>query len=89
MQRIDLEAALAVILVPDPDGEAEERREPGFELGLAIGLAVDVTDEAAEPGAQELQFAAGALELMRVGVASDHDRSPFGDPQIALPQRHA
>jgi hypothetical protein len=45
----------------------------------------DVADHAAEPGAQELERAPGPLELMRVGVAPDHDRGAFGDAPVALP----
>ncbi len=89
MQRIDLGAALAVILVAHLDREIEQRGELGFELRLSVSLAVDVADEAAEPDAQELQGVPGALELMRVGVASDHDGRPLGHSEIALPQRHA
>jgi hypothetical protein len=41
-----------------------------LERRIAIDLAADVTDDAAEPGAQELQRAPGALELMRMGAAT-------------------
>ena len=37
---------------------------------------------------RNLSCAAGALELVRVGVAPDHDRGALGHPAIALPQRH-
>ena len=43
----------------------------------------------AEPGAQEAQLPAGALELVRVRVAADQDRRPLRHPRIALPQRDA
>jgi hypothetical protein len=52
-------------------------------------LAPDVTDDAAKPGAQELELAPGALELVGMGVASHHDGGPFGDPSIALAQLDA
>jgi hypothetical protein len=40
-------------------------------------------------GAQELELAVGALELVGVGIPSDHNRGPFGDSQVALPERDA
>ena len=85
VQRIDLGAALAVVLVAHLDGEIEEMGEAGLERGIAVDLAVDVTDDAAEPCAQELECAAGALELVRMDVAAHHDRGALGDPRVALP----
>ncbi len=37
-----------------------------------------------ETGAQELELTPGALELMGVDVAADHDRGALGQAQIAL-----
>ena len=67
----------------------KQDRKAFLEGGVGGGLALEVADEAAEAGAQELEGAAGALELMGVVVAPDHDRSPLGDPEITLAQRHA
>jgi len=36
-----------------------------------------------------LELAIGALELVGVRITGDPDRRPFGDPQIALPERDA
>jgi hypothetical protein len=43
----------------------------------------------AEARAQELQRPPHPLELMRVGVAPDHDRRALADPAIALAQHDA
>ena len=85
VQRIYLLAALAVILQPDFDREIEEVGEALLEGGIALGLAPDVADDAAEPGAQELQLPPHPLELMGMGIAPNHDGGAFGDAPIALP----
>jgi hypothetical protein len=53
--------------------------------GVALDLAADAMNDAAKTGAQELERA-GSLELMGMGVTSDHDRRPLGHAQIALAQ---
>ena len=58
---------------------------PDQTLGQAVcrqrrGLVPDIADQPAEPVAQEPQLAAGALELMGMGVAADHDRRPPAYP---------
>lgn len=78
MQRIDLVAALAVALQSDRAGPVEQRGEARGELGVAGDLA-----------GQEPQRPPGALELMGMAVAADHDGRAIGDPHIALAQRHA
>lgn len=55
VQRIDLRPALARLLDPHPQRERQQRREAFLQSGVALGLAADVTDQAAEPGAQELE----------------------------------
>jgi hypothetical protein len=66
VQRIDLGATLAVILQEHLAGEIEQRAETRLESIVAVDLAADVADDAAETGAQELELAPGALELMGV-----------------------
>lgn len=85
VQRIDFPAALPMVLVGHPHGEIEQRSEALLAYGVAVDLAADVMDHPAEPGAQEGKLAAGAVELMGVGVATDHD----GDPPGALAQHDA
>ena len=88
MQRIDLGAALALVLAAHPLRQGKQRGEARFQRRIAVDLAADVADHPAKSGAQELELAPGALELMRVGIAADHDRGALGHPAIALAQRH-
>jgi hypothetical protein len=46
----------------------EQQAEAVFQHCVAFDLAPSVTDDAAEPGAQELQFPPGAFELVGVRV---------------------
>ena len=84
VQRVDLGAALAVILEADAEREIEQRAAAALQRGITVDLAADVANDAAETGAQELELAPGALELMGVGVAANHDRGALGQAQIAL-----
>lgn len=62
MERIRLPAALALLLRADLAGASErgfERRD----VHLVSNLAADVSDDAAEPRAQNAQFATVAVEL--------------------------
>ena len=89
MERIDLGAALAVVLQADLDRQIEQRPEAGFELERALDLAADVADDAAQAGAQELERPTGSLELMGMSVAPDHDGGALGHAPVALAQWHA
>jgi hypothetical protein len=55
---------------------------------MSCGLAADVTDQPAKPGAQDAQFSTVAVELFGMGVASRHHRRPLGDAHVGLPQPH-
>jgi hypothetical protein len=55
VQRVDLRSALALLLVANPVGEIEQRTKAILERGIALDLAADITDDAAEPGAQEFE----------------------------------
>jgi hypothetical protein len=88
VQRIDLGATLAVVLEPHSVSQGQKGGETLPERIVPGDLAADVADHPAEPDAQKLQFASGALELMGMGITANHDRCPFGHPPIALPQRH-
>ena len=90
VQRIDLRPALALILEADPlTAKARSGAKRFGERRVAGDLAADVADQPSQARAQELELAVGALELVGVGIAPDHDRGPLGDPQIALPERDA
>ena len=88
VQRIDLAAALPVILQTHPHRQGEQVGKAFLEGLLARDLAPDIADHAAEPNVQKLERAPGPLELVRMRVAPDHDRGAFGDAPVALPQRH-
>ena len=88
VQRIDLGPALALLLVADLDApRSSSGPKRSSSAGIAVDLAADVADDAAEPGAQEFELAPGALELVGMGIAPDHDGGALGHPQIALAQR--
>ena len=88
MQRIDLRPALAMILETDPDRQPEQLGKALAQSRIGGGLAANVADHPAQSGAQEFELAPRPLELVRVGVAPDHERRPLGHARIALAQRH-
>ena len=63
-------------------GPAERHREGLLQALITIDLALDVADEAPQPGAQELDPPVHALELFGVGVAPGHHRRPLGDAGV-------
>ena len=89
MQRIDLGAALPVILEAYPHRQGEKLGEALLEPLVAGDLAANVADHAAETGAQEFECAPRPLELVSMSIAADYDRSAFGHPAITLPQPHS
>jgi hypothetical protein len=88
MQRIDLRAALTMILETHPTGQGEQIGEAFSKRIVAGDLTADIADHPAEPDAQELELAPSALELAGVSVTANHNRSTLGHPPVALPQRH-
>jgi len=60
---------------------------PKAARAISPRLAQDIADHAAQTGAQELELAIVALELLRVGIASGHDRGPLGNPDDVGPFR--
>jgi hypothetical protein len=69
---VDPRPALTLFLMANPQREIERRAKAIFERCAASNLAANVPDHAAEPGAQELELAPGALELVGMRVASHH-----------------
>jgi hypothetical protein len=59
VQRIDLGAALTMILETHPVGQGKQIGEALLERLVAGDLAADVADHPAEPDAQEFEFAPG------------------------------
>src|SRR5262249_5754771 len=82
-------ARLAMILEAYPHRQGEEIGKARLECLVPGGLATNVADHPAQPGAQELQLTPRSLELVRMAVPTDHDHRALRDPPIALPQRHA
>ena len=64
VQRVDLGAALALLLMTDPQRPIEQRAQAVFERGIALDLAADVANDAAKTGSQEFELSPGALELI-------------------------
>src|SRR5205823_537840 len=58
-------------------------------IGVACDLTTDVANEPAEPGAQNAQLSAVAIELFGVGITACHHGGALGDAQVRLPQPHA
>jgi hypothetical protein len=69
VQRVDLGPALALLLMANPQRDIEQRSKAVLKCAIAFDLAADIADDAAEPGAQELQLPPGA----RMDVAPHHD----------------
>ena len=69
MQRIDLGAALMLILAAHPLRQIEQRAEARFQHRIAINLAADVADDPAKPRPQELELAPGALKTDERGYS--------------------
>jgi hypothetical protein len=54
-------------------GPAVRDRAADLEIKIALDLATDVLDDAAEPGGQEFELPPGALELVGLRIAPHHD----------------
>jgi hypothetical protein len=61
VQAVELPAALALALLADLVGARQRHGKDGLQFGLAGGLAPDVADHPAKPGAQEADLAVEAL----------------------------
>lgn len=64
MQGIDLRPASTLLLLAHAARQQEQLGEGSFEPAIALNLAADVADDAAEIGAQLLQHPVGTLELL-------------------------
>jgi hypothetical protein len=70
---------------------SDDYQRQRLDVGLAGDPTADITDDPPEPNAQEAQLAVMPVELLGVGVAPRHHRSPlhrrlhrgsFGQPEI-------
>src|SRR5262252_4828584 len=68
----------ALLLMSNPQREIEQRAKAVFERCVALDLAANVTDDAAKPRAQKLQFPPRAFELVGMRVAPHHDGGTLG-----------
>ena len=86
MPGIKLPAALTRFLTSDLAGFQQGHGEDRKQVFAITNLALDVTDQPAEPRTQELQLAVLAFELFCMGIPSRHHRRMLGDADIGLPQ---
>ena len=89
VQGIDLRPALTLLLLAHAARQRQQLGERRFEPAVALDLAADVADDAAEIGPQLLQHPVGALELLGVGIALMLDQGELAHPRIGLAQTHA
>ena len=58
-----------LLLMANPQREIEQQAKAVFERCVALDLAANITDDAAKPRAQKLQFSPRAFELVGMRVA--------------------
>ncbi len=63
VQRIDLGAALTLLLMTNPQRQIEQRAKAVLKRAIVLDLAADIADDTAKLGSQEFELAPGALEL--------------------------
>jgi hypothetical protein len=86
---VDLGAALAALLIADPAREPEQLGRLGFERGIALDLAGNVADDAAEIGLRLAQRLLGAAKLVGMGIALVPDEGDLAAALIGLAQLDA
>jgi hypothetical protein len=79
MERIELPAALALLLRPDLGGTRQRDCKGRLDVGVAGDLATDVRDQPAQTRAQDARLPAVTVELLGVGIAPRHHRRALGD----------
>lgn len=88
VQATDLRPALTLLLLAHAPRQRQQLCKRGFEPAVAIDLAPNVADHAAEIGPQRLERPAGALELLGVGIALMLNQRELAHPRIGLTQAH-
>ena len=81
--------ALTLLLLAHPAGQQQRLGEAPLRARVAVDLAADVADDAAEIGPERAQRPVGALELLGVGIALVLDQRELADPRIGLAQGDA
>ncbi len=84
MPRVELPAALALLLAAYLRGAANRDSEDLLQRSVSFDHAPDIADDPAQAGAQEFDLPVHALELLGVGVTPGHHRRPFCDPPVGL-----
>src|SRR6202158_3833468 len=74
MEGIELPSTLALLLGSDLGGARQRQGKRRLDVRLAFDLAADVTDQPAQPRAQDAQFSTVAVELFGVGITPRHHR---------------
>src|SRR5258708_7796884 len=88
MQAVNLGTALPALLRSHPSAKAEQESEAGLEPMVAVDLAGNVADDAAQIGLELAQRLVGALELLGMGVTLMLDQGELADPRVGLPEFH-
>src|SRR5258708_20771349 len=78
-----------LLLMPNTKRESEQWAKAVFQRCVALDLAANVTDDAAKPRAQKLQFPPPAFELVGMRGAPRHDGGTLGQAQTALAHPNA
>src|SRR4030088_2292144 len=76
-------AALPAFLLAHPPAKAEQVSEAALEPMVAVDLAGNVADDAAQIGLERAQSPVGALELPGMGVTLMLDQGELADPRIS------
>ena len=64
--------------MPNTKRESKQWAKALFERCVALDLAANVTDDAAKPRAQKLQFPPRAFELVGMCIAAHHNGGTLG-----------
>ena len=89
VERIELPAALALLLRADLAGPAQWKGECLLQCWLALDLAANVANDPAQPALEDTQLPLMSPELFGVGIAARHHRGRLGHSSIGLPQPDA
>ena len=84
VQGIDLRPALTLLLLADAPRQRQQLCKCRFEPAVALDLAADVADHAAEIGPHRLELPVVAFELLGVGIALMQDQGELAHPRIGL-----
>jgi hypothetical protein len=84
MQAVDLGSTLSALLSEHAAGPAQQPGGHRLQPGIAVDLAGNVPDDAAQVGLELAQSPIGALELLGMGVALVLDQRELADAAVAI-----